>query len=83
MGRSRTTPGAHWTVLSDAPKTIQRDLGLTEYTDPHHEPTIPHSLFLEPGLMIHSVFNGYFYWGRPSLENAWRDLRAIEEKKSA
>ena len=33
--------------------------------------------------MIHSVFNGYFYWGRPSLENAWRDLRAIEEKKSA
>ncbi len=30
--------------------------------------------------MIHSVYNGYFYWGRPSPEDAWRDLRAIEEK---
>lgn len=76
----REALGAHWTFLSDARKTIQRDLELTEYTDPEHEPIIPHSLFLEPGLVIASVYNGYFYWGRPSPEDTWRELRAIERK---
>ncbi len=72
--------GAHWTFLSDRRRTIQRDLGLTEYTDPNHDPIIPHSLFLEPGLVIHSVYNGYWYWGRPSPEDAWRELRQIQAK---
>lgn len=68
---------AHWTFLSDRHKTIQRDLGLVEYTDPQHDPIIPHSVFLEPGLVIHSVYNGYWYWGRPSPGDAWRELREI------
>lgn len=76
----RARLNAHWTFLSDHHKTIQNDLGLTEYTDPHHEPIIPHSIFLEPGLVIHSVYNGYWYWGRPSPQDAWRDLREISRK---
>lgn len=71
---------AHWTFLSDHHKTIQNDLGLSEYTDPRHDPIIPHSLFLEPGLVIHSVYNGYWYWGRPSPQDAWRDLREVTRK---
>jgi hypothetical protein len=29
---------------------------------------IPHTLVLKPGLVIHSVHNGYWFWGRPSIE---------------
>jgi hypothetical protein len=30
---------------------------------------------LKPGAVIHSVYNGYWYWGRPSIEDLRRDLR--------
>jgi peroxiredoxin len=51
--------GAHWPFLIDPERTVQRDLGIVEYTDPHHNPMIPYTLVLEPGLVIYSVYNGY------------------------
>jgi hypothetical protein len=38
---------------------------------------IPHTLVLKPGLVIHSIYNGYWFWGRPSIEDLRRDLRAV------
>ena len=55
---------------------MQRDLDIQEYTDSVHDPMIPHTLVLKPGLVIHSIYNGYWYWGRPSVEDLRRDLRA-------
>ena len=40
-----------------------------------NDPMIPHALVLKPGLVIHSVYNGYWFWGRPSIDDLWRDLR--------
>src|SRR5215475_8034364 len=37
---------------------------------------IPHTLVLKPGRVIHSIYNGYWYWGRPSIYDLWQDLRA-------
>ncbi len=71
----RASVGANWTFLSDAGRKIQKDLDIQEYTDPYHDPMIPHTLVLKPGLVIHSVYNGYWYWGRPSIEDLRRDLR--------
>ena len=71
----RASVGAHWTFLSDAGRKVQQDLEIQEYTDPHHDPMIPHTLVLKPGLVIHSVYNGYWYWGRPSVDDLRRDLR--------
>ena len=71
----RNSVGAPWTFLSDADRVVQRDLDIREYTDPHHDPMIPHTLVLKPGLAIHSVYNGYWFWGRPSIEDLWHDLR--------
>ncbi len=73
----RASVGAHWTFLSDAGRKVQKDLDIQEYTDPYHDPMVPHTLVLKPGLMIHSVYNGYWYWGRPSVEDLRRDLRAV------
>src|SRR6266498_4828477 len=44
---------------------------------PHHDPMIPHTFVLKPGLVIYSVYNGYWYWGRPSIEDLRRDLREV------
>jgi peroxiredoxin len=71
----RDEVGAQWTFLSDAGRHVQKDLDIQEYTDPHHDPMIPHTLVLKPGLVIHSIYNGYWFWGRPSFEDLWRDLR--------
>jgi peroxiredoxin len=70
----RASIGAQWTFLSDPGRTVQRDLDIQEYTDPEHNPMIPHTLVLKPGLIIHKVYNGYWFWGRPSFYDLWRDL---------
>ena len=31
----------------------------------------------QPGLVIHSIDNGYWFWGRPSVVDLWHDLRAV------
>ncbi len=71
----RNSVGATWTFLADPARRVQKDLDIQEYTDPFHDPMIPHTLVLKPGLVIHSVYNGYWYWGRPSVEDLRRDLR--------
>jgi peroxiredoxin len=77
LNEFRAAVGAHWTFLSDAGRHVQKDLEIQEYTDPTHDPMIPHTLVLRPGLGIHSVYNGYWFWGRPSVEDLRRDLREI------
>jgi peroxiredoxin len=72
----RASVGAQWTFLSDPGRIVQKDLDIQEYTDPEHDPMIPHTLVLKPGLVIHSIYNGYWFWGRPSFADLWRDLRA-------
>jgi peroxiredoxin len=72
----RASVGAQWPFLSDPGRTVQKDLDIQEYTDPDNDPMIPHTLVLKPGLVIHSVYNGYWFWGRPSVQDLWHDLRA-------
>src|SRR6201992_2792243 len=72
----RASVGAQWTFLSDPERTVQKDLDIAEYTDPEHNPMIPHTLVLKPGLIIHSIYNGYCVCGRPSISDLWNDLRA-------
>ena len=59
----RSSVGATWTFLSDFGRKVQKDLDIQEYTDPFHNPMIPHTLVLKPGLVIHSIYNGYWFWG--------------------
>jgi peroxiredoxin len=72
----RASVGAQWTFLSDPGRTVQQDLDIQEYTDPENDPMMPHTLVLEPGLVVHTIYNGYWFWGRPSLVDLWHDLRS-------
>lgn len=76
----RTRLGAHWPFLSDEERVVQQDLDIQEYTDPVHNPMIPYTIMLEPGLKIYKVYNGYWYWGRPTPEDLRQDFRAISMK---
>ena len=73
----RSGVGAHWPFLSDSRRIIQKDLDIAEYTDPVHNPMIPHVIVLEPGLRIHKIYNGYWFFGRPTVEELRQDLRAV------
>jgi hypothetical protein len=66
----RVGVGAHWPFLSDAGRVIQKDLEIAEYTDPDHNPMIPHVIVLEPGLIVYKVYNGYWFFGRPTRISA-------------
>jgi peroxiredoxin len=73
----RASVGAQWAFLSDPGRVVQKDLDIQEYTDPMNDPMIPHTLVLEPGLVVHKIYNGYWFWGRPSVYDLWRDLREV------
>ena len=73
----RDALGAQWLFLSDPGRVVQKDLDIQEYTDPHHDPMIPHTLVLKPGLEVYTIYNGYWFWGRPSPAELWQDLRAV------
>jgi peroxiredoxin len=77
---SRSGVGAHWPFLSDPSRKVQKDLDIAEYTDPTHNPMIPHTLVLEPGLIVYKVYNGYWFFGRPTQEELRHDLRAVLQK---
>jgi peroxiredoxin len=73
----RAALGAHWTFLSDPGRTVQQDLDIKEYTDPEHNPMIPHTVVLEPGLRVFKIYNGYWFFGRPTVEELRLDLRSV------
>ena len=76
----RSGVGAHWPFLSDAGRVVQKDLDIAEYTDAVHNPMIPHVVVLEPDLIIHKIYSGYWFFGRPTMEELRQDLRAVSKK---
>ena len=77
---TRTSLDAHFPILSDETRRWQQELDLVEYTDQTHLPYIPYSFLLEPGLVIYKIYNGYWFWGRPTVEDLRQDFRAISIK---
>src|SRR6266545_5809763 len=60
--------GARWTFLSDPDRKVQAELELRETTDAVHDPYVPAVFTLYPDLTIHRGFDGYWFWGRPTIE---------------
>jgi hypothetical protein len=69
-GRSSPTPGASSKKISISPNTpILSTI-----------PWIPHVIVLEPGLIVYKIYNGYWFFGRPTIEDLRQDLRAVTRK---
>jgi peroxiredoxin len=69
--------GARFTFLSDAERRWLPELGLLETTDTLHHPYRPAGFTLFPDLTIHRAYNGYWFWGRATMEELRRDMREI------
>jgi hypothetical protein len=41
---------------------------------------IPYTIILKPGLKIFKIYNGYWYWGRPSPQEPHMDLWGVSQK---
>ena len=41
---------------------------------------IPHTLVLEPGLRVYKIYNGYWFFGRPTIEELRLDLRLVSQQ---
>jgi peroxiredoxin len=76
----RSGVGAPWPFLSDSGRKVQKDLDIAEYTDAKHNPMIPHTIVLEPQLAIYKIYMGYWFFGRPTLDELRQDLRAVLAK---
>jgi peroxiredoxin len=72
--------GARFTFLSDAERTWLGRLPLRESTDTVHHPYRPACFTLFPDLTIHRAYNGYWYWGRATMEELRRDMREISSR---
>jgi peroxiredoxin len=73
----RAGVGARFTFLSDAARRWLPRLGLLESTDTVHHPYRPAAFTLLPDLTIHRAYDGYWYWGRATMEELRRDMREI------
>jgi len=68
---------ARWTFLSDAKRRYVEELGLAETTDEVHHPYLPTCLVITPDLVVTAAYNGYWYWGRPTMDELRRDFREL------
>ena len=69
--------GARFVFLSDPERRWLQRLDLLEETDTTHRPYRPTAFTLFPDLTIHAAYDGYWYWGRPTMEDLRQDMRAI------
>jgi peroxiredoxin len=78
----RASVGAQWPFLEDPGRIVQKDLDIQEYMDPDNDPMIPHTLVLKPGLIVHKIYNGYWFWGRRRSTSSGRTCATSRERSA-
>jgi peroxiredoxin/cold shock CspA family protein len=75
--------GAQWTFLSDAERNVIRQIGILDTTEGEYANRAqPYTFVLRPDLTIHQIYSGWYFVGRPTLDELRGDLRAIMEELS-
>jgi peroxiredoxin len=83
VGALRVGLGASYTFLSDHERRAIEELDIVDETDAKHPRiAIPYTFSLAPDLTIHRIYNGWWYLGRPTVEELRADLRALMERRS-
>ena len=75
--------GATFTFLSDHDRRAITELDIVEITAPgfkHGHVAVPYTFSLLPDLTIHRIYNGWWYVGRPTVEELRQDLRAMMQR---
>lgn len=76
----RTGLGARWDFLSDEKRALIKQINILDETEGEYAYVAqPYTYVLRPDLTIHKIYNGWFYVGRPTMDELRLDLRAIME----
>jgi cold shock CspA family protein/peroxiredoxin len=74
--------GAQWPFLSDEAREVIRRINILDETEGEYARTAqPYTFVLRPNLTIYRIYDGWFFVGRPTLEELRRDLRKIMETR--
>ena len=74
----RSGLGADWPFLSDENRQTIKTLGILDETEGEYAYTSrPFTFVLQPDLTVHKVYDGWFFVGRPTVEELRQDLRDI------
>jgi peroxiredoxin len=76
----RTGLGAKFPFLSDQERKVVKLLDMTETSKSRGVTAMPYTFSLLPDLTIHNSYCGYWYVGRPMLDELRRDLREMMRK---
>ena len=76
----RTGLGARFPFLSDKDRVVIKRLDMVETSKSRGETAIPYAVSLMPDLTVHNIYCGYWYVGRPTVEELRQDLRAMMKK---
>jgi peroxiredoxin/cold shock CspA family protein len=75
--------GAQWTFLSDEQRTVIKQINILDETEGEYAYRAqPYTFVLRPDLRIYQIYNGWYFVGRPTIEELRHDLRAIMESRS-
>jgi len=75
--------GARFPFLSDQDRRVVAQLDMTETSKSRGITAIPYTFCLLPDLTIYSIYCGYWYVGRPTLDELRRDLREMMKQVRA
>ena len=75
--------GAQWQFLCDEDRKLIKQINILDETEGEYAYRAqPYSFVLRPDLTIHKIYNGWFFVGRPTVEELRQDLRAMMERRS-
>lgn len=75
--------GAQWDFLCDEQRQLINQLNILDETEGEYAYRAqPFTFVLAPDRTIHRIYNGWFFVGRPTIEELRHDLRAIMERRS-
>jgi len=70
--------GAEWPLLSDEKREVIERIGILDETEGEYAYVAqPYTFVLRPDLTIHKIYDGWFFVGRPTLEELRQDLREV------
>jgi cold shock CspA family protein len=74
--------GAKWPFLSDEKREVIKRIGILDETEGEYAGVSrPFTFVLRPDLTIHRIYDGWFFVGRPTLEELRHDLRGIMQTR--
>ena len=78
----RDALGADWPFLIDSDRELLHKLEMVDDTDSvHGEVYIPYTFILDRDRTIYKIYNGWWYLGRPTVEEIRMDLRALMSRR--